>query len=264
MTKKIRILFAILAVSGLAACGGGGGGGDTTGANNPPPVVTPPPTAEATGTVAILLTDAAGPEYDQALATIQSIELIGDAAKTTIWEGLETIDLLSLKNFYEFFAVADDVPADTDFSKIRLQVLGDLDLRRLNDDGSIKEQVFAELPGKGKLDLNNQGPFHVGPGEIVIIEIDWQMNKAFKIIETGNGRVKARPVIMVNIHSFSAEDRLTRIFGVIDEIDDPDQSFRLCRTGYIGNKDDDDHDFGDHRPRSQLRARADRRGHRFL
>jgi len=248
MTKKIRILFAILAVSGLAACGGGGGGGDTTGANNPPPVVTPPPTAEATGTVAILLTDAAGPEYDQALATIQSIELIGDAAKTTIWEGLETIDLLSLKNFYEFFAVADDVPADTDFSKIRLQVLGDLDLRRLNDDGSIKEQVFAELPGKGKLDLNNQGPFHVGPGEIVIIEIDWQMNKAFKIIETGNGRVKARPVIMVNIHSFRADDRLTRIFGVIDEIDDPDQSFRLCRTGYIGDQDDDDHDFGDHHP----------------
>jgi len=208
-------------------------------------VVTPPATHDATGTVAVLLTDAAGHDYDQALATITSIELIGDEARTTIWEGLETIDLLSLEDFYEFFAVADDVPAYTEFSKVRLKVVEDLLLRKLNDDGSVKEEVRAELPGKGKLDLNNQGPFQVAPGATLIIEIDWQMNKAFKIIETGNGRVKVRPVIMVDVHSAKARDRLARIFGVIDEIDDQDQDFRLCRTDYIGDEDDDDDDYDD-------------------
>ncbi len=246
MNKSLRFLSAILLTASLAACGGGGGGGGSTGANNPPPVVTPPPVGNETGTVAVLLTDAAGHDYDQALATISSIELIGDEARTVVWQGLETIDLLSLEDFYEFFAVADDVPANTTFEKVRLQVVGDLDLRKLNDDGSVREQVLAELPGKGKLDLNNQGPFWVDPGETLIIEIDWQMNKAFKIIETGNGRVKARPVIMVNIHSAEARDRLARIFGVIDEIDDQDQDFRLCRTDYIGDKDDDDDDFDNH------------------
>ena len=243
MNRPFRILVAILLTACLAACGGGGGSG-AAGANNPPPVVTPPPTDDATGTVAVLLTDAAGHEYDQALATITSIELIGDEARTTIWQGLETIDLLSLEDFYEFFAVADDVPAYTEFSKVRLKVVEDLLLRKLNDDGSVKEEVFAELPGKGKLDLNNQGPFQLAPGATLIIEIDWQMNKAFKIIETGNGRVKVRPVIMVDIHSAEARDRLARIFGVIDEIDDLDQDFRLCRTDYIGDEDDDDDDSG--------------------
>ena len=244
MNHLLRNLSAILLTAVLAACGGGGGGGGGAGTGNPPPVVTPPPSAEATGTVAVLLTDAAGHDYDQALATISSIELLGDEARVTLWEGMETIDLLSLEDFYEFFAVAEDVPANTTFEKVRLQVVGDLDLRKLNDDGSISEQVLAELPGKGKLDLNNQGSFQVAPGATLIIEIDWQMNKAFKIIETGNGRVKARPVIMVNIHSAEAEDRLARIFGVIDEINDQDRDFRLCRTDYIGDEDDDD-DNGD-------------------
>lgn len=239
MNKTLRFLSAILLTASFAACGGGGGGGGSTGANNPPPVVNPPPVGNETGTVAVLLTDAAGHDYDQALATITSIELIGDEARTLIWQGLETIDLLSLEDFYEFFAVAD-VPAYTRFSKVRLQVVEDLLLRKLNDDGSVQEEVAAELPGKGKLDLNNQGDFFVNPGETLIIEIDWQMNKAFKIIETGNGRVKARPVIMVNIHSAEAEDRLARIFGVIDEIDDQDQAFRLCRTDYIGDDYDDE------------------------
>lgn len=243
MNHLLRNLSAILLTAVLAACGGGGGGGGGAGTGNPPPVVTPPPSAEATGTVAVLLTDAAGHDYDQALATISSIELLGDEARVTLWEGMETIDLLSLEDFYEFFAVAEDVPANTTFEKVRLQVVGDLDLRKLNDDGSISEQVLAELPGKGKLDLNNQGSFQVAPGATLIIEIDWQMNKAFKIIETGNGRVKARPVIMVNIHSAEAEDRLARIFGVIDEINDQDRDFRLCRTDYIGDEDDDDDDY---------------------
>jgi hypothetical protein len=244
MNHLLRNLSAVLLTAFLAACGGGGGGGGA-GAGNPPPVVTPPPAGEATGTVAVLLTDAAGHDYDQALATISSIELLGDETRVTLWQGLETIDLLSLEDFYEFFAVADDVPANSTFEKVRLQVVGDLDLRKLNDDGTISEQVLAELPGKGKLDLNNQGPFRVAPGATLIIEIDWQMNKAFKIIETGNGRVKARPVIMVDIHSAEAEDRLARIFGVIDEVDGQDRDFRLCRTDYIGDKDDDDDDAHD-------------------
>jgi hypothetical protein len=236
MIKNIRMLSATFLLTALSACGGGGGGGDGA-----PAVVVPPPTADATGTVAILLTDAAGTDYDQALATITSIKLIGDDGQVTIWEGMETVDLLSLEDYYEFFAVSDEVPANTPYSKIRLQVVNGLKLIVLNEDGSIKEEVNAELPGKGKLDLNNQGSFMVRPDSTLIIEIDWQMNKAFKIIETGNGRVKVRPVIMVNIHSFEADDRLARVFGVIDDIDDPDQSFRLCRTAYVSTDDDRKH-----------------------
>ncbi|MGB5248556.1 MAG: DUF4382 domain-containing protein [Gammaproteobacteria bacterium] len=234
MTNKLSNLFSILLLMVLSACGGGGGGDPAPAVNNPPP------TADATGTVAILLTDAAGTDYDQALATITSIKLIGDGGQVTVWEGLETVDLLSLEDYYEFFAVSDDVPANTPFSKIRLQVVNGLKLIILNEDGSIKEEVNAELPGKGKLDLNNQGSFVVQPDSALIIEIDWQMNKSFKVIETGNGRVKVRPVIMVNVHSFDADDRLTRVFGVIDDIDEPDQSFRLCRTAYLADPDHDD------------------------
>ncbi len=238
MTRSVRSIALTLVCGLIVACGGGGGGNDPTDSAPPASTVPAPQPAKATGTVAILLTDAAGHDYDQAFATITSIELVGEGERVVLFEGEETIDLLRLEDFYEFFAVSSDVPAGTEFNKIRLRVADHLELNTLDDDGNVVDSVLAELPGRGKLDLNNQGTFSVDPDSILIVEIDWQMNKAFKTIETGNGRVKVRPVIMVNVTSVAAEQRLARIFGVIDQIDAMDASFRLCRTGFVADDDD--------------------------
>ena len=232
MTTKYRSLLVLSLTLFLGACGGGGADNNAASGN----------TAQ-TGTVGILLTDAPGTDYDQALATITGISLICDPWNVVIFQGRKVVDLLQLTDFYEFFAVADDVPANRQCSKIRLQVES-LVLIKFDDQGNELERVLAVLPGNGKLDLNNQGPFSVPPGGVLIVKIDWDMNKAFKTITTGNGKVIVRPVIFVDIVSDVARDRMARIFGRIDQIDAASTSFKLCRTELestpIGSRTGDD------------------------
>lgn len=225
MHRSISSVLIAAAVLTLAGCGGGGGG--STGG-----VAAPSQFA----TVGIALTDAPTGDVDQALATITSIELLGEDGKVALFSGVETIDLLRLADYSELFAVSDQVPAGT-YSKIRLQ-LSSLELIKLNDDGTIAETIDAKLVGNGKIDLNPRGPFFVAGGATLVITLDFDVKKSLKITETGNGRVIVRPVIFVDIADGLPAPGLTRIHGEITAINDSGE-LRLCQSALISSSDED-------------------------
>jgi hypothetical protein len=103
VSKRILLLrVALLGIAAafvtLAACGGGGGDGDSSGTSGP--------TAPTTGKVAIVLTDGATDEFCQILATVESIDLLGESdSGTNVFTGPETVDILALRNYTDFFAI---------------------------------------------------------------------------------------------------------------------------------------------------------------
>ena len=102
--RQIAALF-ILAL--VAACGG-------SGTNNNSDLVDtgPPPPAASTGTVGIMFTDMPSDDFDQIIATVAGIELLGESGRATIFSGPpQDVDFLKLESFTEVFAVADNVPA---------------------------------------------------------------------------------------------------------------------------------------------------------
>jgi hypothetical protein len=213
----------------LVACGGSGGDGGNNGGMATPQVAS----------VSLLITDAPVGRWDQAIATITSVQLIGNGEPVVLFEGSEALDLLKLADFSELFASSDNVPAGH-YSKIRLQ-LSDLVLRDLDDQGALVEEQHPKIVGNGKIDLNPRGPFDLAPGDIVFVELDFDMAKSLKVTETGNGKLILRPVIFVNIHSAPGSDaRLTRLHGEITETSANDGSFRLCQTRFASEWDDDD------------------------
>lgn len=221
-TRWLRILALGLPLF-IGACGGGGDGSA--------------PAGPQTASVSLLITDAPVGRWDQAIATITSVKLIGDEGQVTLFEGEETLDLLELADFSELFAVSDDVPPGS-YSKIRLQ-LSDLVLRDLDDQGLLVEEEHPQIVGNGKIDLNPRGPFDLQPGDVVFVELDFDMEKSLKVTETGNGKLIVRPVIFVNIRTEPLPDaRLTRIHGEITDIDTVGGDFRLCQTGLASEWND--------------------------
>ena len=245
----VSALFGVV----LTACESSGPAGGTA-TQNP----TPQPSAQ-TATVSVLLTDAAGTQWDQAFATITSIELIGDSDRVTLFSGRETVDLLSLGDYSELFTVADGVMPGV-FSKIRLLV-EKLDLVELDETGAEVRRVEAKLVGNGKIDVNPRRPFAIAGGDVLIIEIDFDMHKSFKTTTTGNGQIIVRPVVFATVKTDGDTTRLTRITGTVEEIAGDEQSFVLCQTSLAANhkhhEDDDDDDDDEDRDRHCIEVTTD-------
>lgn len=242
MSTFLRTALGAAILATLAACGGGGG--ESSGGAPVP----------QTATVGIALTDAPAPDVDQALATITSIDLLGEAGPVSLYSGLVTVDLLRLTDYSELFAVRDDVPAGS-YSKIRLQ-LSRLELVRLDDSGAVAETIVPRLVGNGKIDLNPQGPFFVAPGATLVITLDFDVGKSLKITQTGNGRLIVRPVVFVDIANGLPSPGLTRLHGRVADLT-AEGNFRLCQTRLASATvgDDDEDGFGD--DRRCVRVRTD-------
>lgn len=237
-SRTIPTTMLLLTALTLAACGGGGGSASVSASSTP---------AAGNATVSVLITDAPSSQWDQAIATITSVALIGNSGQVTLFSGSRTVDLLKLRDFSELFAVSDQVPAGS-YSKIRLH-LSDLVLNDLDSSGNVSSSVHPQLVGNGKIDLNPRGPFTLKGGDVIFVELDFDMDKAFKLTTTGNGKLILRPVIFVNIRTAALDGRLTRIHGEITDIDDEDGALRLCQSRFASgaSDDDDDHeDDGDH------------------
>lgn len=233
----------------LAGCGGGGGGSPA--ATEPDPDPAPPPSSSAkTGTVGIMFTDGPTDRFDQFLAEIREIRLLGDSGDVTIFsvpegEPAEVVDFLQLGSFNELFTVAEDVPAG-DYDKIRL-ILDDLTIVDLDTDPV--EEYSVKLPGNGKVDLNPRGTFFVTPGSTLLVEIDVDAKKSLKVVEAGNSeKYLFRPVVFVKISeegSMEPGTKLTRIFGSVDSVSDTEDSFVLCQQARASDNDGDSDDDSD-------------------
>ena len=171
-------------------------------------------TNSGTGTVAVVVTDAATDEFLQIWVTVRKVELIGSQGHFTLFEGRRVIDLLSMRDDARLLSLGREVPAG-EWSKIRLHV-EDVRLIRLvaesdagtivecppdvtPDPGFVCESIRPKVGGNGKIDLNPRGPITVRPGELVFVQLDLDAQKSIHIHETGNERFIFRPVVFVDL-----------------------------------------------------------------
>jgi len=225
ISRILSILGITATVWLLAACGGSSSPGDT--------VASP---SSTTGTVGILFTDGPTDEFDRILITVNEVSLLPadeDAAPVEIFSGEETFDLLELRDFTDFFAVAEDVPAG-DYRKVRMRI-SNIDLVALDDLGEVDRTVQSRITGNGKLDLNPRsgGPITLEGGETLLIRLDLDAEKSFLVVRAGaSGQYIFRPVVFVDIEG-ERRDRLVRLFGTIGEIEASESRFELCELQRI-------------------------------
>jgi hypothetical protein len=228
----------LLAALALAACSGG----DSSTIQDPsaspvaPPAGPVPPPAAQTGAVGIILTDAPDHGWDRALATINEISLLSDDGHVLIYEGEETVDLLDLGSYQEVFHIAEGVPVGL-YEKIRLHV-SRLELQRVGDEGEVIESRLTKLVANGKIDLNPRGGFPVVGDELLMVQLDWAMNKSLHIVEAGaSGIIIVRPVVFVRILGEAELERFTRVHGVVREL--TEDGFVLCQTQLVSAQHDE-------------------------
>ncbi|HET9694928.1 MAG TPA: DUF4382 domain-containing protein, partial [Steroidobacteraceae bacterium] len=199
----------------LAACGGGGGSGGANDSASPAPT---------TGAVAVLFTDAPIDDFCEVRATVTSIDLLGTNGPTNIYTGERTINVLAMRNMTDFFTVDPSVPIGS-YEKVRLTLS---DLALVECVGGVPEPEadwdHPKLPGNGKLDLNPRGSFEVIGGEMLVIELDMDMEKALHLHQTGSDKWQFRPVVFVTIRP--DDSNLVRVFGAAREVGST--SFELC------------------------------------
>jgi hypothetical protein len=197
---------AILLTLVLVSCGGGGVSNDGQ-----------------TGTVALLLTDAATDDFAQVNVTITRAELISDSLKVTILSTTKTVDLLKLEDETTLFALSSGVPSVW-YEKIRLYVSN---VELVKKDGITK--IYPKLPGGGKIDLNPRGGFFVKPGGTLLLQVDLDANKSIHVVKTGSvDKYIFRPVVFIDILDGHARGKLLRLYGQVRNIDHQNTQFELC------------------------------------
>ncbi len=228
--RGIVLAFAVALVAALLGCGDGS---STTVVSN-----------SGTGTVVVVVTDAATDDFLQIWVTVRKVELLGAQGHFTLFEGRRVFDLLSMRDDARLLSLGHEVPAG-DWSKIRLHV-EDVELIRVvaredagtivecpvdvtPDPGFVCESIDPKVGGNGKIDLNPRGPITVRPGELVFVQLDLDAQKSIHIHETGSERFIFRPVVFVDLFAVRP-DRLVRIEGTIAEIDLAAQKLLVCGT----------------------------------
>ena len=210
--KLLKIVSTFIVLTMIVSCSSSDGN-NTTGAT--------------TGRVSILLTDGPTDDFDQVNVTLETISFLSedDGAENNgvvLFEDTRVINLLALENFSDWLSTTT-VPVGA-YSKIRLHV-SQVELVKLNPDGSVLSSDIAKLPANGKIDLNPKGSFVVIGNGHLILEIDMDAEKSIHIVETGNGKYIFRPVVFVNILG-EEELKLVLLEGKV--LARTETSFQLC------------------------------------
>jgi hypothetical protein len=217
------IILSLAAV--LAACDGSSGSGSSE---------------PQTGQVAVLITDGPTDRFEHMIVEVESMSLLGGSGGPQVLYdgggGSLTFDLLQLRDRSDF-AFATTVFAG-DYSKIRVNLLGItlIDVVDPADPADDDVVELTKLPANGHFDLNPRGPFTVEPGRTTVIELDMDALRSVQFVQTGNAeRILARPVIFANIYQsdIALPNRLVRVFGTIDSVDDTEQSILLCDLQFV-------------------------------
>jgi len=222
MSHLIRFLNTLLiaiALVILTACGGSSGGG-----------------SGGTGQLSVIITDGPTDMYERVLITLTRMTLIGSGGQQVVYDGEPiTFDLLQLRDRADF-AFSQQI-AVGDYNKIRLEVTGVtlVDLQDVADPTDDDEVVLDDLPANGKIDLNPQGPFTIVAGKATVVELDIDALRSFQVVQTGNGGLKFRPVIFVNVYDddIALPNRMTRVFGTVEQVDEGNSSLLLCNLQFV-------------------------------
>ncbi|MCR9278057.1 MAG: DUF4382 domain-containing protein [Pseudomonadaceae bacterium] len=210
----LRLFALSAALVGVVACGGSGGG-----SSSDPATGAAPPTL-STGGISLVLGDGPLDDVAEVNIDIREVILIGadDGQVGLAVEDVGVIDLLALSNLTELI-VDDDVPAGS-YSKIRL-LIDSMEIVEIDGD-----REMAMLPANGKIDLNPQGEFEIVAGEDLVIQIDIDLERSIKIVQTGNSTYKFRPVVFIDVIDQADGLRISRFVGLLSI--DSDGALSLC------------------------------------
>lgn len=209
------LLTGLAATLVLAACSGGSG---SDGSSELPPI--PPPTSN-TGTFGLLITDKPSEEFAEINLTIVAARLLGGPeGERTIYEDDEgvVVDLLDLSNYSKPIAFGE-VPVGV-YEKLRLIVSG-IELVPLGGGDPFPATVVAN----GKVDLIDPEGIAIFPGRTLLAEVDFDANKAIKL--TGTDYI-FRPVVKAAFSNGGLPNKLARLEGTVESVDDMEGSFVLC------------------------------------
>lgn len=246
IVKFTSILFFL---SVIVACSSSGGDDQSTGS----------------GKVSLLITDGPTTDFDQINITLESVSFLKDdeptddeeqgveeseaeslddsdaSSEVVLFEETRVINLLALQNYSNLLSTTT-LPVGS-YSKIRLRV-SQVELVKLNSDGTVFSSDIAKLPANGKIDLNPKGSFDVAADSHMMIELDMDAKKSIHIVKTGSGKYIFRPVIFVNI---LGEDELKLVVlngRVLASTGadansglNPVDSFKLCKVDVIDVND---------------------------
>jgi len=216
-------LGLILALS-LSACGGSGSSdsigtsaqGDSDSSGN--------------ARIGLIFTDATTLDYTRALVTFTKVELVGENQRVTLFSGEQALDLLRLPDFYEFVDTADVPPGN--YKSVWITAT---DVSLVSQDSEGNETITeAKLPS-GTIKVLSKSGFSIDAGDVLFLEVDFDMHKALKLTETGSGKVILRPVIFANIYSQIPRNKFIRVHGTVGNLSG--QSFDLCQTHMITDLD---------------------------
>lgn len=234
--RLAKVFISLVAAAALLnGCGGGSG-------ESSPSSSASPSSSGSVGSVAVLMTDAPIDDFDRFWLTVTEISLLSDDGHVSIFSGNERLDLLDLNSHADLFSLADNIPVGH-YSKIRMRVSAPL-LERLDDTGNVVESVVPLMSGNGKLDLKPSSDLVVLPGETLALQIDLDANKSIHLIQQGNGAYRFRPVVFVDVLTDQIIGKLVRVTGVVADVDEDEDDFKLCRTGMAVESDDDHDDAG--------------------
>ncbi len=206
--RVLGVVFGLLALAGLSACGGSGAGN-----------------APAAGTVTLAMTDAPADELTALTVTIDSATLIGEDGPVSIPlpDGDPiTLNLLDLDGINQILATAS-VPAGR-YSKLRLEIR---DATVTWPDETVEPVTIV---ANGKVDLNLQGHVEVLDGGSLTIQLDFSAEDSLKLTETGNGRLILRPQIFVTAGLDAGDPDnppLDDVRGVVASVDADARTFDL-------------------------------------
>jgi hypothetical protein len=179
------------------------------------------------GRVGVALTDRPGDDFVSVHMTVSRIELLGDRKSVLLFDGLETFDLLQLRDASELFSMADGIPAGR-YRGIRV-FLEEIEVTRPGEDGS-PQVLVVELPEERWMDLQPSEGIVVGAGETRVVEIDLALRES--LVQRGWSGLALRPACEVKVLSEGRPGRLARIHGKAVKIDAQSGELRVCRTHF--------------------------------
>ncbi len=195
-TPVAGILALLLALL-VPACGGGGSNSD----------------GSATGSVALLVTDASVDDFTSIRMTVSRVDLLSpDLGRQNLWAGSAEIDLLELAEYSELFAVGDAVPAGT-YDQIQIQV---------DKSSLVTEPPSAFALNTDHINLNPQGGFQVSPGDTLYVKLDFD---AAAMLNSADANDFLEPRVFVDVLDFIRPQGLTRVRGRIQSV----SPLVLCR-----------------------------------
>jgi hypothetical protein len=240
--------LAALTIAGLLTACGGGGGSASSPSSPGSPSPSPAPgggTTTGTGTVGVTIADAPTDQYSSIEIDVTRVELVpddDDDDRVVLFDDPDgiTIDLLELDTTAQVLVEATEVPAG-EYEGIVLFV----DEIRLHPVGG-GDAVLARVPANGRVFLNPRGEFDVGDDDYLLVQLDIDANKSFKITTAGNsGQVIFRPVVFVDVYDDDDDDRgrfafLAGTYG--PDGNASEGTFEICGILPLRRDDDDDAD----------------------